>query len=244
VQTVKYSPDDEMELVCTDKFARLRDTWIETERVYGYAQGVNATKGCLVWRYDMAALALNELVVPSEKKFNGRFYRVSAVSGPQSAVEPVWPTGGCSTVVSGGVTFTESGAVSDSTGTATFQRTLRAAPNSTGGVASGATPLPSGPRQCPHCSRSAAIPEHWKTHACTKSTIATEAKHRMVGVPGADVQNRRAADRCGRRRLGQISLAIRGRLPPCQRLAGTVAPLVTALLGPWDRTRRRTVSLF
>ncbi len=111
-------PDDEMELVCTDKFARLRDTWIETERVYGYAQGVNATKGCLVWRYDMAALALNELVVPSEKKFNGRFYRVSAVSGPQSAVEPVWPTGGGSTVVSGGVTFTESGAVSDSTGTA------------------------------------------------------------------------------------------------------------------------------
>lgn len=111
-------PDDEMQLVCTDKWARLRDTWIETERVYGYAQGAFATKGCLVWRYDMAPLALNELVIPSEKKFNGRFYRVTAVSGAQSSVEPVWPTGGGSTVVSGGVTFTESGAVSDSTGTA------------------------------------------------------------------------------------------------------------------------------
>lgn len=111
-------PDDVMELVCTDKFARLRDTWIEAERAYGLAQGVNATKGCLVWRHDLPALALNELVVPSEKRQNGHFYKVTAVSGAQLVTEPTWPTGGGSTVVSGGVTFTEAGATSPTTGVA------------------------------------------------------------------------------------------------------------------------------
>lgn len=110
-------PNDTLELVCTDKWAKLRDTWIEAERVYAYAQGANATKGVLVWRSDLPALVLNELVVPSEKNANAHFYKVTAVSGAQGTTEPVWPTGTGATVVSGGVTFTEAGAVNE-TGTA------------------------------------------------------------------------------------------------------------------------------
>ena len=111
-------PDDDMLLVCTDKSAKLRDTWIETERVYCFAQGANATKGCIVWRDNVPPFALNDLVLPSDAKFNGHFYKATTVSSPQAFLEPVWPTGTGATVVSGGVTFTESGLVSDSTGTA------------------------------------------------------------------------------------------------------------------------------
>lgn len=110
-------PTDEMELVCTDKSAQLRDTWIERERIYGYAQGANATKGVFAWRHDLHALALDELVCPSKDKANGHFYKVTTASSAQAVVEPVWPTGSGSTVVSGGVTFTEAGAVNE-TGTA------------------------------------------------------------------------------------------------------------------------------
>lgn len=111
-------PTDEMVLICTDKSAKLRDTWIERERVYCLAQGANAVKGCYVFRYDLPALVLNDLVLPSKDKANGHYYKVTAVTGPQSAAEPIWPTGGGSTVVSGGVTFTEAGATSGTTGLA------------------------------------------------------------------------------------------------------------------------------
>jgi hypothetical protein len=111
-------PADELLLVCTDKSAKLRDTWIETERVYGFAQGANATKGCIVWRDNVPPFALNDLVLPSDAKFNGHFYKATAVSGSQAFLEPAWPTGTGATVVSGGVTFTEAGLVSDTTGTA------------------------------------------------------------------------------------------------------------------------------
>jgi hypothetical protein len=111
-------PEDDMLLVCTDKSAKLRDTWIETERVYCFAQGANATKGCIVWRDNVPPFALNDLALPSDAKFNGHFYKATAVSGSQAFLEPVWPTGTGATVVSGGVTFTEAGLVSDTTGTA------------------------------------------------------------------------------------------------------------------------------
>jgi len=111
-------PEDELLLVCTDKSAKLRDTWIETERVYGFAQGANATKGCIVWRDNVPPFALNDLVLPSDAKFNGHFYKATAVSGSQAFLEPTWPTGTGATVVSGGVTFTEAGLVSETTGTA------------------------------------------------------------------------------------------------------------------------------
>ncbi|MDP2275279.1 MAG: hypothetical protein Q8K32_31325 [Archangium sp.] len=111
-------PTDELLLVCTDKSAKLRDTWIERERVYCLAQGINAVKGAYVWRYDLPALVLNDLVVPSKDRSNGHFYKVTAVVGPQLAAEPAWPTGTGAVVVSGGVTFTEVGLTSGTTGLA------------------------------------------------------------------------------------------------------------------------------
>lgn len=111
-------PGDSLELVCTDKWAALRDTWIERERVYGMAQGVNATKGCYVWRYDLPALAVGDLVLPSDANLNGHFYKVTAATSAQSAAEPTWPTGSGATVVSGGVTLTEAGSTSTTTGVA------------------------------------------------------------------------------------------------------------------------------
>lgn len=111
-------PGDDLELTCTDKWALLRDTWIERERVYGAAQGINATKGCYVWRYDLPALAVGDLVIPSDSNLNGHFYKVTAATSPQSSAEPTWPTGSGSTVVSGGVTLTEAGATAGDTGLA------------------------------------------------------------------------------------------------------------------------------
>lgn len=114
-------PEDELLLVCTDKSAKLRDTWIERERVYGLATGAAATKGCIPWPQDAfagtsLALALNDLVVPSDENRNGHFYRVTSITSPPGASEPTWPTGTGSTVASGGVTFTEVGTTSDTTG--------------------------------------------------------------------------------------------------------------------------------
>lgn len=106
-------PDDDLELVCTDKSAQPRDKWIERERFYGAATGVHATKGVYIWDYTLPALVMGDLVMPSEANLNGHFYRVTAVASPQAVAEPTWPTGGGATVVSGGVTLTESGATSE-----------------------------------------------------------------------------------------------------------------------------------
>jgi hypothetical protein len=106
-------PGDELELICTDQSARLRDTWIQRERVYGLANGVNATKGCYVWRYDLHTLQVGDLVIPSDARRNGHFYAVIAAASPQSAAEPTWPTGTLATVVSGGVTLQEAGPTSE-----------------------------------------------------------------------------------------------------------------------------------
>lgn len=108
-------PGDEMELVCTDKSARPRDTFIERERVYCACQGVYATKGAYQWADDLPPLAVGDLVLPSAP--NGHFYRVTAATSAQNTLEPPWPTGSGATVGSGGVTFTESG-TQDDTGTA------------------------------------------------------------------------------------------------------------------------------
>jgi hypothetical protein len=107
-----------VEVSLVDKTARMRDTWIEESRVYGFAQGVNAVKGCLVWRNDLPSVVLNDLVIPSDAKRNGHFYKATTVSGAQGTTEPNWPTGSGATVVSGSVTFTEVGLTSPTTGTA------------------------------------------------------------------------------------------------------------------------------
>lgn len=118
IDEISWADPAFVEVVLTDKTARLRDTWMELERAYGFAQGVNATKGCLVWRSDLPPIALNDLILPSDAKRNGHFYKATTVSGAQGTTEPNWPTGSGATVVSGSVTFTEVGSTDPTTGTA------------------------------------------------------------------------------------------------------------------------------
>lgn len=118
VDLVQWADDEEVVTLTGRGEAKARDTWIERERVYGLAQGPNATKGARVWASTMAgegALASGELVVPSEAKRNGHYYRVTTAGTP-GAAEPTWPTSSGGTVVDGTVTWTESGATSDSLG--------------------------------------------------------------------------------------------------------------------------------
>ena len=119
VDEVDDGDPDVIELICSDSTSLARDTFIEWERAYGLCTGVYATKGAYVWRNygDAKQLVVGDLVVPSKLNANGHFYRVTAKVSAQGVAEPVWPTGGGSTVVSGGVTLTESGATS-STGIA------------------------------------------------------------------------------------------------------------------------------
>lgn len=125
--TLFYGPIDEVnwttdqiEINASDwMIASCRDTFIEWERVYGLCTGGFATKGAYVWRdqADAKQLEVGDLVLPSKLNANGHFYRVTAKTSAQAVAEPTWPTGGGATVVSGGVTLTESGSTS-TTGTA------------------------------------------------------------------------------------------------------------------------------
>lgn len=97
--------------------------YVERERLYAYAQGANATKGVSIWPdantgNTYRTFAVGDLVVPTEAKLNGHFYKATSITtGIVGATEPVWPVGGGSTVVDGGVTWTESGSTSTSAGT-------------------------------------------------------------------------------------------------------------------------------
>jgi len=101
-----------------DDAALLIDTYIERERVYAFAQGANADRGCYVFEPSQT-YAVGDRVIPTSPNSNAHFYRVTSITtGIAASTEPTWPTGGGSTVTSGGVTFTESGATSKTTGTA------------------------------------------------------------------------------------------------------------------------------
>lgn len=118
VDVVKIAEDESLVLECSDLSAKLVKAFVKTERIYAFAQGVSATKGCRVWTPD-TSMALTERAVPTEARRNGHFYRITAVTtGITGSTEPSWPTGGGATVVDGGVTWTESGSTSTSAGTA------------------------------------------------------------------------------------------------------------------------------
>jgi hypothetical protein len=118
VDDVDPAQGEHLVLRCSDLQAKLRDTWIERERSYAFAQGANADRGCLYWR-PTDTLAVGARVLPSDANKNGHFYRVTAITtGITGSSEPTWPTGSGATVVDGGVTWTESGATSETTGAA------------------------------------------------------------------------------------------------------------------------------
>jgi hypothetical protein len=104
-------------LRCADQQAKLRDTYIERERAYAFAQGGNATKGCDYWRPSMTYSGTGARGIPTEAKKNGHFYRITT-SGTTGSTEPAWPTGAGATVTDGTVVWTESGSTSITAGTA------------------------------------------------------------------------------------------------------------------------------
>ncbi|GMV19033.1 MAG: hypothetical protein AMXMBFR56_72570 [Polyangiaceae bacterium] len=104
-----------VQVECSGLEAKLRDTWIETERVYAHATGAGATKGLRSFELNRAYV-LNELVLPSEGKLNGRYYKVTTAGTTSTTVEPTWPTSG--TVTSGTVTFTYENVTTYTVGTA------------------------------------------------------------------------------------------------------------------------------
>lgn len=95
--------------------AQLQNAYIERERIYAFAQGVWATKGCYVWDASRVWV-VGDLMVPTDTKRNGHFYRVTT-AGTGGTAEPTWNTGGASTTNDGTAVFTESGSTSTSVGT-------------------------------------------------------------------------------------------------------------------------------
>lgn len=109
-------PGETVEIEAVDLSAKLRDTWIERERVYALAQGVNATKGCFVFE-PSRAYVVGDLVIPTQARLNGHFYKCTT-AGTTAATEPTWNTGGGSTTSSGTAVFTEQGSTSTTSTTA------------------------------------------------------------------------------------------------------------------------------
>jgi len=113
LDTVNFG-DEKIQLECRDQVAILMDTYIEVDRVYALAQGGSATKGCRIFE-PSTSYVLNELIIPSEAKLTGYFYKVTT-AGTVATSEPSWPTTG--TVASGSAVFTTISTTSQSAGTA------------------------------------------------------------------------------------------------------------------------------
>ncbi len=199
-------PDDQMVLHCSDQSAKLRDTFIERERVYGLCTGANATKGAYVWnnKSDAPPLVLNDLVLPSKLNANGHYYKVTAVVGAQSTAEPVWPTGGGATVVSGGVTLTEAGTTS-TTGTAVetiMQQIIN--DNGLGGLFTLSTPVSPSWTITPYLQQRESVLEALELFAdqigwnlrFSKSTFALTFSAPDRAAAGAAVKTLSAAEEC------------------------------------------------
>lgn len=103
IDTVEFG-DEKVQLTCRDQVAVLMDAYIEVDRAYAFAQGVSATKGTRIFE-PSTAYVLNELVIPSETKLNGKWFKVTT-AGTSASTEPTWPTTITNTVTSGSVVFT------------------------------------------------------------------------------------------------------------------------------------------
>lgn len=109
--------DGTIKLTVRGQYARELDAFIERERAYAFAlpSDPDATKGLRVYAPG-DTYAVGELVLPSESKLNGHFYKVTSITTGVAGSEGAWPLSGAITF--GGVTFTESGITTTSTGTA------------------------------------------------------------------------------------------------------------------------------
>jgi hypothetical protein len=108
-------PGEEVSLECVGLEGRLRDVWIETERVYAFAQGAGANMGVRAWE-PSTAYAVGAKLIPTQGKMNGHYYTCWS-AGTSGALEPTWPTTG-GTVANGTANFIDQGSTSTTVGTA------------------------------------------------------------------------------------------------------------------------------
>jgi len=113
IDTVEFA-NEKVSLTCRDQVAVAMDAYIEVDRVYAFAQGVSATKGCRIFE-PSTAYVLNELIIPSETKLNGKWFKVTT-AGTSASSEPTWPTTITNTVTSGNAVFTCMDTTSQSSG--------------------------------------------------------------------------------------------------------------------------------
>lgn len=105
IDEVEDGAGDTATVGARDLGGALQETFIETERIYAFS---NIPNGARKWKSG-ETYVLNELMLPTEGKQNGHYYKVTT-AGTCAAAEPTWPTGSGSTVTSGTCTFTEQGA--------------------------------------------------------------------------------------------------------------------------------------
>lgn len=108
----RYELTDEETITvdCRGQHAELQDRFFEEEFVFAFGGSLQAGPWRL-WQPN-TSYALNEKVIPTDGKRNGKFYTVST-AGTSGATEPTWP--GAGTVASGTAVFTYS-AVTSPTG--------------------------------------------------------------------------------------------------------------------------------
>jgi hypothetical protein len=116
IDSVDSGASEGVKLEVSDAQGDLRDLFIEAERVYAYAQGANATKGCSIWT-PLATTVAGQLGIPTDANRNGHFFSTSGGVSTGSP-EPTWPTAGGGTVGDGSQTWTEKGTTSTTAGTA------------------------------------------------------------------------------------------------------------------------------
>lgn len=109
----RYDLTDEETIVvdCRGQHAELQDRFFEEEFVFAFGGSLQAGPWRL-WQPN-TAYALNEKVIPTDGKRNGKFYTVST-AGTSGATEPTWP--GAGTVASGSAVFTYSATTSPTGG--------------------------------------------------------------------------------------------------------------------------------
>lgn len=97
---------DDLVIEARDLGSVYQDRQIEVERLYSFGL---TTNGIQVWQPNKA-YALNEYVVGTASKFNGRYFKCTTAGTSSNSAEPVWPTSG--TIADGTVVWTHQGTTS------------------------------------------------------------------------------------------------------------------------------------
>lgn len=111
VTSYDLSDDETISVECRGQFAELQDRFFEEEFVFAFGGSLQAGP-FRVWQPN-TAYALNDKVIPTDSKRNGKFYATST-AGTSGATEPTWP--GAGTVASGTAVFTYSATTSPAGG--------------------------------------------------------------------------------------------------------------------------------